>query len=300
MPTPKKQQLVIQSNKLIESRYYLTTLEQRLVLAMASKIQTDDADFFLYELTLNELAKLMDVSMPNIHHVIDDVTDKLMSRIIFIEDEDGWLKMGWVASCRYNKNKGTVIFRFAPELKPYLLHLQREFTKLSLSIITKFQSVYSVRMYQLLKQYINIGYRILTVKELREILGIEKDIYKEFKEFKRRVLMQAKKEFDDKKNKSDLTFDLETIKEGRKIVRLKFIILKRSPEQPQPAEPVQKVPAAKKQPLSPEMLEFKKHLEEIGDTFMLDLLKDDPQAFMVKATFSEWRRKKDSLQPQAG
>ncbi len=284
MPTPKKQQLVIQSNKLIESRYYLTTLEQRLVLAMASKIQTDDADFFLYELTLNELAKLMDVSMPNIHHVIDDVTDKLMSRIIFIEDENGWLKMGWVASCRYNKNKGTVIFRFAPELKPYLLHLQREFTKLSLSIITKFQSVYSVRMYQLLKQYINIGYRIFTVKELREILGIEKDIYKEFKEFKRRVLMQTKKEFDDKKNKSDLTFDLETIKEGRKIVSLKFIILKQSPEQPQSAEPVQKVPAAKKQqPLSPDMLEFKKHLEETGDTFMLDLLKDDPQAFMVIA-----------------
>ncbi len=292
MPKTKQQHIVVQSNKLIESRYTLTTLEQRLVLAMASKIQADDADFFLYELTLNDLAKLMDVSMPNIHHVIDDVTDKLMSRIIFIEDENGWLKMGWAASCRYNKNKGTVIFRFAPELKPYLLHLQREFTKLSLSIITKFQSAYSVRMYQLLKQYINIGHRIFTVKELKEILGIEKNIYKEFKEFKRRVLMQAKKEFDDKKNRCDLTFDLETIKEGRKIVSLKFIILKQSPEQLQPAEPVQKAPAAKKQPpLSAEMKEFKKHLEEIGDTFMLDLLKNDPQAFMLKVTFSDWQRK---------
>lgn len=289
MPLPKQKQLVVQSNKLIESRYYLTTLEQRLVLAMASKIHTDDADFYMYEITLNELSKLMNINLSNIYHVVDDVTDKLMKRIIFIEDANGWLKIGWVSSCRYNKHKGTVTFRFSPELKPYLLHLKKEFTQCSLSIITRFQSIYAVRIYQLIKQYAGIGIRVFNVEELRELLGIEKEIYKEFKEFKRRVLNQAKKEFDDKKNKCDLTFDLETIKEGRKIVRLKFIIVTQSTEQPQST---QSVPAAKKQqPLSPEMMEFKKHLEEIGDTFMLDMLKNDPQAFMLKVTFSDWQRK---------
>jgi hypothetical protein len=143
-----------------------------------------------------------------------------------------------------------------------------------------------------LKQYLSIGWREFGLDELKEILGLENDQYPVFSDFKKRVLTQAHKEMEAKGSKCDLTFQLETIKEGKKITRLRFIIIKRSPEQPQRAEPVQKAPAAKKQPpLSPEMIEFKKHLEEIGDTFMLDLLKNDPQAFMLKATFSNWQRK---------
>ena len=297
MPKTKQHDLVVQSNRLIESRYTLTTLEQRLVLAMTSKINTNDAEFQLYELTLNELSKLMNIDLPNIYHIIDNVTDKLMKRIIYIEDENGWLKMGWVSSCRYNKNKGTVSFRFSPELKPYLLHLQREFTQCSLKIITRFQSIYAVRIYQLIKQYASIGSRVFSVDELREILGIEKETYKEFKEFKRRVLMQAKKEFDDKNNKCDLTFDLETIKDGRKIVRLKFIIVKQSAQQPQSAQPVQ-APAAKKHPpLSAEMQEFEQWLKK-NDAFMYGFMQEHgPNALMVQAEYRNFlERREEALQ----
>lgn len=266
-------------------------------MAMTSKINMNDAEFQLYELTLNELSKLMNIDLPNIYHVIDEVTDKLMKRIIFIQDENGWLKMGWVSSCRYNKHKGTVSFRFSPELKPYLLHLQREFTQCSLSIITKFQSIYAVRIYQLIKQYARIGIRVFSVEELRTILGIEKKVYKEFKEFKRRVLMQAKKEFDDKNNKCDLTFDLETIKEGRKIVRLKFVIqqisaVKAQFEPPAPAQTAKKHP-----PLSSEMQEFEQWLKK-NDAFMYGFMQEHgPNALMVQADYRKFlERREEALQ----
>jgi plasmid replication initiation protein len=80
-----------------------------------------------------------------------------------------------------------------------------------------------------LKQYKNIGYREFRVDELKKILGIKTNQYPVFKDFYRRVIGQAKKEFD-KKDKAgncqcDLTFELEKIREGRRIARLKFIII---------------------------------------------------------------------------
>ncbi len=63
-------------------------------------------------------------------------------------------------------------------------------------------------------------------------MGITERQYPVFKDFRRRFLEQAKKEFEIKLEsgafKSDLTFDLETIRTGRKITRLKFIIKKQA------------------------------------------------------------------------
>ncbi|MCP4491244.1 MAG: replication initiation protein, partial [Gammaproteobacteria bacterium] len=124
---------------------------------------------------------------------------------------------------------GSVILSFDPKLKPYLLHLKREFTKYNIKIVTYFQSIYSVRIYQLLKQYKGIGYREFRVDELKEILGLKKTQYSAFKDFRKWVLNQAKKEFEKKDAsgncKCDLTFELEKIREGRKIARLKFIVI---------------------------------------------------------------------------
>ena len=129
MEQTEKQPVVVQSNKLVESRYYLTTLEQRFVLAMTSKINMNDNDFSLYEISLTELSRLMNIELSNAHHEVYNITDKLMRRVISIEDENGWMKMGWVSTCGYNKNKKMVYFRFTPELKPYLLHLKIYFPR---------------------------------------------------------------------------------------------------------------------------------------------------------------------------
>ncbi len=289
--TAKKAVVAVQSNKLIEARYSLTVGEARLILAMVNRIKPTDTDFAEYRIPLAELARMFDLSPSNIYGEIDQITDRLMSRVLHIRQKNGkLLKIQWI--CRAIHDTGSVTLSFVPDLKPYLLMLQREFTIIDLNSVKDFQSIYSIRLYQLLKQYLSIGWREFGLDELKEILGLENDQYPVFSDFKKRVLTQAQKEMEAKNSKCDLTFQLETIKDGKKITRLRFIIIKRYPEQPQPAEPVQKAPAAKKQPpLSAEMKEFKKHLEEIGDTFMLDLLKDDPQAFMVKATFSNWRRK---------
>lgn len=224
-----KSALVVQSNKLVESRYILSVNEQRLVFAVASMIHPDDKDFYPYEIKIRDLAAILNIDLNNAYKNADRLTDQLMQRMLVIPEDDGPLKVGWVSSCKYNNKKGTISFSFDPHLKPYLLQLKRDFTQSKLSILAQFQSIYSIRIYQLLKQYKKIGYREFEVDELKEILGIDKGKYSQFKQFRQWVLNQAKKEFE-RKNEAgfpqcDLTFKLETIREGRNIARLKFIII---------------------------------------------------------------------------
>lgn len=224
-----KSPLVVQSNKLVESRYILSVNEQRLVFAVASMIHPDDLDFYPYEIKIRDLAAILNIDLNNAYKNADRITDQLMERVLVIPEDDGPLKVGWVSSCKYNNKKGTISFSFDPHLKPYLLQLKRDFTQSKLSILAQFQSIYSIRIYQLLKQYKKIGYREFRVEELKEILGIDKGKYSQFKQFRQWVLNQAKKEFEKKTEdgfpQCDLTFKLETIREGRKIARVKFTII---------------------------------------------------------------------------
>lgn len=296
--TAEKAVTVVQSNKLIEARYSLTVGEARLILAMVSRIKPTDTDFAEYKIPLAELARLFDIAPSNIYGDIDQITDRLMSRVLRIRQANGSiLKIQWI--CRAVHDDGSVTLSFVPDLKPYLLMLKREFTIIDIDSVKNFQSIYSIRLYQLLKQYLSVGWREFGLDELKEILGLENDQYQVFSDFKKRVLTQAQKEMEAKDSKCDLTFQLETIKEGKKITRLRFIIVKRPVEQSQAAQPVQKkAPAAKKHPpLSAEMQEFEQWLKE-NDAFMYGFMQEHgPNALMVQAEYRKFlERREEALQ----
>ena len=125
----------------------------------------------------------------------------------------------WIAEAVYNTGKLTI--KPAPSLKPYLLELRERFTIVPLEQAGKLRSIYSIRIYQFLKQYYNLGSFDLNVSEFREIFTLEKR-YLKFYELRRCVLDVAKKELDEK---ADLTFTLETIRRGKTIFTLKFTIV---------------------------------------------------------------------------
>jgi plasmid replication initiation protein len=217
---------VVQSNKLVEARYTLTVGEQRLILAMVSRTKTSDEDFAEYRISLVELSKILDIPLSYVYREIERIINLLMSRVLTIREESGeWLKIHWICKARYAKQ--SVSLSFVPDLKPYLLRLQKQFTIFDLNIIRKFKSIYTIRIYQLLKQYQGIKEREFDLKDFRKIIGIDDDTYREFYDFRKRIINQALKEMEAKDSKCDLTFQLETIKEGKKITRLKFFIQQR-------------------------------------------------------------------------
>jgi plasmid replication initiation protein len=91
-----------------------------------------------------------------------------------ISEPDGDLQITWVSSVKYYDNEGVVHIAFDPALKPYLLQLKSRFKPYQLRNVISLNSFYSIRIYELLKQYENIGNRTFEINELREMLVLSR------------------------------------------------------------------------------------------------------------------------------
>ena len=234
----KKNGIFCQSNRLIEARFSLTPNEQKLVIMMISLISWKDKDFQNYEIRVADFSKLLNLKNKNIYSQLKDILCRITSRTVFIKKDNGFLVSSWVSSAEYIERSGIIQLSFDKKLKPYLLELKSEFTKLNLFTVVQFKSSYTIRIYMLLKQYEIFGVREFDLYDFRRNLGIKDNIYKEFKRFRARVINQAKKELDKKDKQgnfiSDISFQFEPIKSGRNIKRLRFIIIKNKSKQVMP------------------------------------------------------------------
>ncbi len=229
---PHGQALVTKHNKLIQARYALSLQEKRLILWLVSAIRPGDTDFHSYRVSVRALAELLGVEKnKNIYAQVAAVTRRLMRRVIEIEtlDEQRFLQIHWISSAEYHRGKGYVDLCFDPKLKPYLLHLKDQFTSIALQYAIQLHSVYAIRIYELLKQYQRLKQRTLAVAELRRMLAIDEHKYTLIKDFRRRVIDIAQREIN---AKTDLCFEYEPIKTGRKITHFRFRIAANMPVPP--------------------------------------------------------------------
>lgn len=224
MSKANKNDLIVQSNDLIEAYYDtdLTANEHKIIRYVASKIKINDNSFPDYSFEVREFANAAGVKGNNYHKQIEKIADEITKKRIKIKskigdkEKIGWFP--WFSGIVYEK--GSVEISFNPLIKSLLLNLENSFTKYSFDVISPLRSGYSIRLFELLKQYEKIGHRTIELEELRKMLGIN-DKYPEFANFKQRVLKHAQSEL---KNKTKLSFEFEEIKKSRKTVAIKFII----------------------------------------------------------------------------
>ncbi len=210
--TIRPSKTIYQSNSLIESRHRLNTNEMRLVMFLLSTINEKDTDFWTYKVQTTELG----ISPKRLKESCRSV----MSKVIEIDEEDGWLMTHWFSSLKYIKNTSYVEFSFDPKLRPYLLSLKRRFTVIDLKNVLEMKSSYSIRIYQLLKQYQKIGHRTFTIQELQDTLKIPKSYL--WNDIKKNIIEVSQKEVQD----TDLQFNYDIKKEGKKVTEIKFWINK--------------------------------------------------------------------------
>lgn len=223
MGNTNNKQLVVKSNQLIESSYKLTTQEQRIILLMSSMIKSEDEDFQTYRINISDFIKLMEIKGHSKYKEIKEITKKLLERVLVIKDPVAKteLQASWLSSVKYFDGKGYIQLRFDPELKPYLLKLKEFFTKYQLKNIIQLKRSYSIRIYELLKQYEKIGERAFNLEKLKKVLGIKPDKYKLYGHFKEKILKPAQKEL---KQQTDIRFEFKEKKAGRKVEGLIFLI----------------------------------------------------------------------------
>lgn len=216
----KSNKLVTKSNKLIEANYKLGVVEQKIILCLASNIQPNDSDFKTYTLPVKEFNKLLGLKGNPKYTELRQITKDLMQKVFEVRINKKVIQVAWLSYVAYNESDGAIDIRFDPFLRPYLLELKKEFTSYKLENVVKLKSSYSIRIYELLKQYEKMKERTFLLADLRKMLGAE-EIYPAYGNFKQRVLVPAQKEL---KKKTDISFDIEEIKAGRRVDKVKFLI----------------------------------------------------------------------------
>lgn len=223
----RENHLVTQSNKLIEAMYRMGLTAKKLMVCMISQVEPDDEDFKYYMIPVNDFKRLAKIKgRTDYFKVLVQAARELRAKDIIIIEQDDRINVGLVSAVKENKKQKMIGIRFDKELKPYLLNIKSEFTRYPIRYVMGMRSVYSIRLYELLKQYekTNKKERKFSVHDLREKLGVEPHKYKRYFDFKRKVLDVAEREIPEQ---SDIGFVFEEIKQGRAVKFIKFIITPR-------------------------------------------------------------------------
>lgn len=223
----KTDKLVVKSNDLVEARYRLSLQESHVILWLLTQIKPEDDDFKVHKLKVKDFAELVGLKVDSQYKELQKITESLMQRVMKIREpgEKTLLQVSWLSSAFYEEDKGMVSLKFDSKLKPYLLQLKKQFTKINVTDSLKFKSIYAVRIYELLLQYAPIGKRDITVEELRDYCGIKENEYNLYSGLKRDVVNKAKSEIN---KKTCYTVDYTESKRSRKVDKIHWTIDKKA------------------------------------------------------------------------
>jgi len=216
--------LVTQSNKLIEAMYKMGLTAKKLMVCMISQVEPGDEDFKYYMIPVEDFKALANIrGRTNYFKVLVEAARELRAKDVIIIEGDDQINVGLVSAVKENVKSKMIGIRFDKELKPYLLNIKSEFTRYPLKHVMGMKSVYSIRLYELLKQYERTKQKERTIElyELRKMVGVEQNKYKRYNDFKRNVLEIAEKEIPEQ---TDIGFVFEEIKQGRAVKFIKFTI----------------------------------------------------------------------------
>ena len=116
--------------------------------------------------------------------------------------------------------QGLISYSFPPHIEEMILD-PKVFGKINLVVIKSLRSKYSIALYELAEDYINVQIPKMSMEDFRELMGVKEGQYSSIKDFRKRVVDVAIEEI----NRSDnISFSLsyEMIKIGRKITHIKF------------------------------------------------------------------------------
>ena len=248
MSKQKVVKLIRKSNQLVEAKYKFDIWETRIFTKMLSMIRKDDVDFKDYRIYISEI--ITDYGLQKQQSAYERLKDgalSLMNRTVrILRDTDEGQKEFYtniIAGFEHLTEEGLYIdISFHPKMKPFLLQLKSRFTTYDARNILRLPSSYSIRIYELLKQYEKIKKRTIELQELKELVGvveeikekrkiIKKDRYPLYGNFRQKVLLKAQK---DLKAHTDISFTFDPIKKGRKVTAITFYISKNVPIRVEP------------------------------------------------------------------
>lgn len=259
---------VRKSNELVSAKYKSTLLENQIMAIALTRIEAEsdrsNKTQLVSRLYPGELKRLIG-DPTHIYRTLKTVSNTMTGHSMIIEDGKGnFNAFAVVTNCDYVN--GVFEVRFNEKLRDHILGLEKNYTTLELSVLTSLKRSPSFRLYELLKREIykskksinngrvDVEYRI---SELRFMIGLaniddqgvknalareryninwdeiyqkldKKDRkYEAWGELQRNVIRPAQEEL---KERSNIQFEYEGIKEGRKMARILFHVYPNEPK----------------------------------------------------------------------
>lgn len=174
----------------------------------------------IYTLTAKEFSQQFNLELDSVYNVLKRIAKKLTETSITVEKPD--LFETWHLSLcsysEYNHKEGRLTIEFTERIMPYLAQVKQRFVLYNLKEIANFGSLYTTRLYELIQEFKDTGYIIKSIDELRKIFAISTQ-YKLYADFKRKTFEHAVTEIN---SQYDMNLSFEEIKQGRKVVAIKF------------------------------------------------------------------------------
>jgi plasmid replication initiation protein len=175
-------------------------------------------------LTAKEFNEVFSADIDNSYKFLKKSVDKLMKTDLTItrnESSELW-RINVCSMAKYSKTEGRIIVKFTDDIMPYLSQVRKKFVLYNLKEVANFGSLYTTRLYELIQEFKDTGYMLKSVEKLRDIFAVG-DSFKLYSDFKRRTFDHACKEIN---NNHELNLGYEEIKEGRKVIAVKFVFKK--------------------------------------------------------------------------
>ncbi len=214
-----------QSRAISESRYKTTKDEKRLLmLAMVSEHKDKMLKDRWFDFKLSEYAKTFNISMHESSRDTQKAIEELQNRWIFLKQDDGgYEKVRWIDGIRSDTRYGKKGIRFTQEMVEVLKN-NIEVYSYQLSEIVGLSSPEHIRIYDWVYDSLledGTGEVTLELQEMLERMQLHNHkSYRMYGNFKRVVMVPAINKINEL---TSLKVEYEEIKEGKKVVAVRFV-----------------------------------------------------------------------------
>lgn len=224
---------VVQRNELLYGKTTVFNVtDLKIFKLIISKVNSKNILFDdFYEIASEEL-KALNINEKHLYSITLDSLKKLANVYMKIDTNDlegnGVIKeVGLIQNnFTFKKYSNKFYIAFHQDMKDYLLDIQEKYTRYPLADISSLKLKHSLKLYEYLKS-ISFEEIIISIEKLKKRLDISLNSYEKYAMFKIKVLDPVMQEINER---TSLNVQYEPIREGKKIVKIKFKILKIVPK----------------------------------------------------------------------
>ena len=222
--------VVTQANTLATSIQNMSLLERRILLLTLAVLRRADTELPYVRIYSADVRRAFDLGHNSLNNELNDASSKLMTRYAeFLRTRHGSnSKISWVSEIHFTTGKDSEVgmayrdVQLHPRMAQYVLQLTGNFFRVPLAVLARFRSIYSMRLCEILTAESHAGRRAevhFDLDDLKRVLDCDRPSYKNFSNFRQRVLEPAQQENADI---GYLNFTYEVLKRGKAVVGVQF------------------------------------------------------------------------------